>query len=217
MTKQTEKSGTIVYQYKNNLYINLTNRCTAGCLYCIKNSWKGLFRGSNLAITHEPGVKEVLGAVEKFPADSREITFCGYGEPLIRLQELKEIAKALKEKGYVIRVNTSGHANLIHNRNIVPELKGLVDAVSVSLNAENPEQYVLFHKPVFGIQTFDAVRDFIRECKKYIPRVTMTAIELPGNWKPGMKGISIDACRAIARDLGVEFRVRPYLDEYENS
>ena len=217
MTKQTEKLSKAVYQYKNNLYINLTNRCTAGCLYCIKNSWQGLFRGSNLLIAHEPSVQDVLDAINAYPGTYPEITFCGYGEPFIRLDEVKEIAQLLKYKGYAIRVNTSGHANLIHKRNIVPELKGLVDTISVSLNAENPEQYVLFHKPVFGLQTFDAILDFIRECKKYIPQVVITTSDLPENWKPGMKGISTDVCRAIARKLGVEFRVRPYLDAYEDS
>ena len=217
MTKQTEKLSKIAYQYKNNLYINLTNRCTAGCLYCIKNSWQGLFRGSNLHIEHEPTVQDVLDAVNACPGTYREITFCGYGEPFIRLDELKEIAQLLKQKGYTIRVNTSGHANLIYKRNIVPVLKGLVDTVSISLNAENPEQYVLFHNPVFGLQTFNAILDFIRECKKYIPQVVITTIALSDNWKPGMKGISTDVCREIARELDVEFRVRPYLDAYEDS
>lgn len=218
MTQQKEKYSKIVYPYKNNLYINLTNRCTAECVYCIKRSWQGLFRGHSLHITQEPGTQEVLDAINKYPRGTlKEFVFCGYGEPFIRIEVLKEIAKYLKEQGYQVRVNTSGHANLIHKRNIVPELKNLVDSISVSLNAENPEQYAALHKPVFGIQTFDAILDFIRECKKIIPQVILTTIELPENFRPGMSGINVEQCRAIARELGVEFRVRPYLDAYEDS
>lgn len=213
-----KKTQDIVYRSKGNLYVNITNKCTAHCLYCIKNTWKWNYRSYNLKLSSEPAVKAVLKAVEDHrKAEFNEIVFCGYGEPLVRLDALKEIAAVLKKKGYFIRINTSGHANLIHGRNIVPELHGIVDAVSVSLNAETAEQYIILHRPRFGISTFKAIINFIKECKKYIPQVVMTVIDLPDNWKKGMPGININKCRSIADNLQVEFRVRPYLRTYEKA
>ncbi|MBD3272229.1 MAG: hypothetical protein GF384_06810 [Elusimicrobia bacterium] len=127
------------------------------------------------------------------------------------------VATTLKKSRHIIRMNTSGHGNLIHKRNIIPDLHGLVDAISVSLNGETAEKYFILHRPIFGLKTFDAILDFIRESKRYIPRVYMSTIDLPDNWKPGMPGIDVDACRRIAESLQVEFRLRPYLDAYEET
>lgn len=204
------KTNTYLYTYKDSIYINLTNRCTAQCVYCIKYSWQWRFRGCSLKISKEPSAEEVIKAFAAYKHSAiTQAVFCGYGEPLLRLNEVLQIAAYLKNHGFTVRINTNGHGNLIHKKNIVPVLKGLIDAVSVSLNASNAEQYLKLHKPVFGIQTFDAILEFITECKKYIPRVIVTTVALPE--------ISLEACRAIAEKLGAEFRVRPYLADYEDS
>jgi TatD DNase family protein len=101
-----------------------------------------------------------------------------------------------------VRIDTNGHANLIHKRNVLPELVGLVDAVSVSLNAQNAEVYEKLTQPKFGAPTYDAVKEFIREAKKYVPDVTATVVSAPG--------VDVEACRRIAEDLGAKFRVREY-------
>lgn len=199
--------NSIVYEYNGNLYINLTNRCLMACTYCIKYKWEGKFRGSDLRLEKEPAAHEVIAEIGD-PKRYGEIIFCGYGEPLIRLDVLKEVAAWVKEKGGLVRINTSGNANLYHQRNIVPELKGLVDAISISLNASNSEQYQELNRPAYGDKAFEGTLDFAAECKKHLPDVTLTAVTLPG--------VDVEKCRTIAERIGVKFRERPYLDEYEN-
>ncbi len=197
----------IVYEFKDSLYINLTNRCTNACTYCIKYKWDGSFMGNDLRLEKEPSSEEVIAAIGD-PARYREIIFCGYGEPLIPLEVLKTVARSVKERGGKVRVNTAGHANLFHKRNILPDLAGLVDAISISLNAADAEAYVAINRPQFGEAAFREVIDFARESKKSIPDVTITAVALPG----------LDTARVerIAREQGVSFRLRPYLDDEDN-
>jgi TatD DNase family protein len=130
------------------------------------------------------------------------VVFCGFGEPLIRLDLVKEIAKGLKSRGMTVRIDTNGHGNLIHKRNILPELKGLVDSMSISLNAENEEKYFNICHPSFGKETYLKVIEFIKEAKKYIPEVNVSVVGLPG--------VDIEKCKSIARELGAGFRLREY-------
>lgn len=198
------KSVSIVYPFKGNLYLNITNRCTMRCKYCIKHKWKWNFRGYNLRLNHEPSAEEVMEAIEKFKDKNfNEVVFCGYGEPLMRLDIIKKVSKLLKQKKYIVRINTNGHGNLIYKKNICPELKGIIDKISISLNGHNADLYYQLHKPKYGKKTFYKVIDFIKECKKYIPHVTITTVEHPD--------IDIEECRKIAQKLKVDFIVRPYL------
>ena len=122
-----------------------------------------------------------------------EVVFCGYGEPLLRLDLVKQVAGFLKQKGITVRINTDGQANLVHGRNILPELAGLVDSISVSLNAPDAATYQKLCRSEFGEAGFQAVKDFLVEAKKHIPAVTATAVTLPG--------IDIAACRKLADDI----------------
>ena len=130
--------GKIVYPIRQSLYLNLTNRCSNRCAFCAKNA-SYFVKGHDLALEREPSAEELVQAVGD-PQKYQEIVFCGFGEPLLRLETVKTVAAALKKKGARVRIDTDGQANLVYGRNILPELKGLVDAVSVSLNAENPEK-----------------------------------------------------------------------------
>jgi len=199
-------SANITYIYHKNLYVNLTNRCASACTFCIKQKWEWKYRGKDLKLDHEHSAKEVIKAISN-PKKYPEIVFCGYGEPTLRLEVLKEVAVWVKSKGGRVRVNTTGLASLFYGRNIVPELKGLVDAVSVSLNAGNTKDYVRIQRPQFGARSYRGVLSFIRQSKKYIPEVTITCIPLPG--------LDISKCPAIAKKLGVHYRERPYLNVYE--
>jgi TatD DNase family protein len=193
----------ITYKLNNSLYVNLTNRCLMACTYCIKYKWKGKFYGEDLRLPAEPSAKEVIREI-KDPKKYDEIIFCGYGEPLIKLDVLKEVAAWVHARGGRVRINTSGHANVFHKRNIVPELKGLVDAISVSLNATSPRQYNRLNRPKQKTNAFNQTIVFIAECKKYISDVTVTVV--------GLQGVDVEKVRAIAKKLGVAFRVRPLLD-----
>jgi TatD DNase family protein len=197
---------TFTYIYNNQLYVNLTNRCTMACTYCIKHKWAGKFRGNNLRLDREPTAAEVIAEIGD-PARYGEVIFCGYGEPLLCLDTVKEIARWVKEHNGTVRINTAGHANLVHGRDITPELAGLVDAISISLNGTDAAHYVALNRPVYGTGAYDAAIAFASACKKHIPQVTLTAVTLPG--------VDIESTRAAAQRIGVNFRVRPYLDEYE--
>ena len=193
--------GKIVYPIRQSLYLNLTNRCSNRCAFCAKNA-SYFVKGHDLALEREPSAEELVQAVGD-PRKYQEIVFCGFGEPLLRLETVKTVAAALKKKGARVRIDTDGQANLVYGRNILPELKGLVDAVSVSLNAESPEKYQRLCRSPFGEKGFLGVLDFIREAKKIIPEVVATVVEMPG--------IDVEACRRLAEEeLGVTFKRRAY-------
>ncbi len=192
--------GQVTYPIRNSLYLNITNRCTSACTFCVRYH-TDFVKGHNLRLGEEPAANEVIAQIGD-PRQYAEIVFCGYGEPLLRLDVVKAVAAEIKRRGGRVRIDTNGHANLIHKRNVLPELAGLVDAVSVSLNAQNAELYDRISQPAFGVNTYEAVKDFIREAKKYIPDVTVTVVSLPE--------VDLDACRKTADELGVKFRIREY-------
>jgi TatD DNase family protein len=204
MSKQPSASALpeadLAYKIHNSLYLNITNRCTNHCTFCPKFEDLTL-KGHNLALDREPTPQELLAAVGE-PPEIDEIVFCGFGEPLIRLDVVLQVARELKKLGYRIRVNTDGQANLVHGRNILPELAGLVDCISVSLNASDASTYQRLCNSPYGEESFQAVCDFIQQAPAFIPRVVASAVTVDG--------VDIAACRALAESLGAEFRVREY-------
>jgi len=197
-----DQSTKIAYKIRNSLYLNITNRCSNRCSFCAKFD-NFTVKGHNLLLDGEPSFEEIMAAVGQ-PQGIDEVVFCGYGEPLIRIDLVKRVAAELKGRGYPIRINTDGQANLVHGRNILPELAGLVDSVSVSLNAPDAATYGQICNTPFGEMGFEAVCSFIREAQVHIPQVVASAVTVPG--------IDIDACRRLAESLGAEFRVREYAE-----
>jgi TatD DNase family protein len=192
--------GQITYPIRNSLYLNITNRCTAACTFCVRYH-TDFVKGHNLRLGEEPAAEELIAQIGD-PGRYAEIVFCGYGEPLLRLDVVKAVAAEVKRRGGRVRIDTNGHGNLIYKRNILPELAGLVDALSVSLNAQNAELYDKISQPRFGAGTYESVKEFIREAAKYIPDITATVVSLPE--------VDIDVCRKIAGELGAKLRVREY-------
>jgi len=197
---EVDQSTRIAYVIRNSLYLNITNRCTNSCTFCAKFH-DFTVKGHQLYLEREPGIEEVMTAIGD-PSSYDEVVFCGYGEPLLRLDLVKAVASFLKQKNILVRINTDGQANLVHERNILPELAGLVDSISVSLNAPDAATYQEICRSEFGEMGYDALKDFILEAKKYIPSVTATAVTLPG--------IDIAACRKVADELQVDFHERVY-------
>jgi len=194
----------VAYQINNSLYLNLTNRCTNQCQFCIRYKTRELNQKYPLWLDQEPTVEEIITAAGD-PSKYEQIVFCGYGEPLVRIEAVIEVAKRLKSLFPVkIRIDTNGLANLYWGRNILPELKGLIDVISVSLNAENADLYERICSPLLGPKSYAAVIDFIKAAKDYIPEVEATVVDLPI--------INIEKCRKIAEEIGVKFRVRPYYE-----
>ncbi len=194
--KMPEK-GKIAYKIRDNLYLNITNRCTNKCSFCIRFH-TDYVKGHNLRLAYEPTEEELKNAIGD-PTQYKEVVFCGYGEPLLRLDLVKNVAAWIKQQNGKVRINTNGHANLIHGRNILPELKGIVDNISVSLDAHDEDTYNRICRPVFK-NAFNEIIHFVEEAKKYIPQVQVTAVTL--------EGVDIEKCRKTAEDLGVGFRVR---------
>ena len=196
-----DQQSRIAYPIRDALYLNITNRCSNRCVFCAK--FKDFtVKGHALKLEREPTAEEVIQAIGR-PQDYREVVFCGYGEPLLRLDLIKQVATWLHKQGVKVRINTDGQANLVHNRNILPELDGLIDAVSVSLNAADAINYQRICQSDFGEKGYQAVKDFIREAKKHIPSVTASVVTLPG--------INVEDCRKLVEeDLGVRFLVRRY-------
>jgi TatD DNase family protein len=188
----------IVYEMSGNLYLNITNRCTNECRFCVRHLSDTLW-GYNLKLDVEPTVEEIVEAVGD-PSRYREIVFCGYGEPTTRLDVLLDVGRRLRERGARVRLDTNGHGNLIWNRNVVPDLAEAVDAVSVSLNAQDAATYEALCRPKFGERTFDHVVAFIRECVEEGLEVAASVVAVPE--------IDIDAVRRITDGLGVPLKVR---------
>lgn len=195
----------ITYELGDNLYINLTNRCTNKCSFCVKEYSDGI-GGQNLWIENEPASEEIINEIGD-PSRYKEIVFCGFGEPVLRLEQILEVSRHLKKNyGSRIRINTNGQGNLVYGTNIVPLFEGLVDVISVSLNAKNAEDYQKLCKSGYGEEAFYEVLEFIKECKQYIPEVVVTVVDV-------IPPEDIEMCRIIAEELGVGFKVRHFIGD----
>ena len=200
-----DKTPKIVYKIRKSLYINLTNRCSCNCYFCPRSgSTDGFVAGHYLFLRTEPSPDDVIEAVER-ESGFEEVVFCGLGEPTLRLKELLRIAEHLKSKGHRIRLNTNGHGNLINKSDIVPKLAGVIDRVSVSLNAQDAETYRRIARPDFGEQSYRAILDFVKGCRLSGIETVVSAVDIPE--------VDMDACRSRASELGVEFRIRKYIED----
>ncbi len=198
------KTGTVSYQIRNSLYLNLTTRCTADCSFCSRLT-RPVVQGYNLKLDREPTAEEVWNSIDDCKKYD-EIVFCGYGEPTLRLDTIKKVSKKIKEAGGKVRLNTNGHGNVINKRNILPELKGLVDSISISLNADTAEGYDRIVRPLPGIRNgiYDRVKEFIEESKKYIPETQATIVT-------HQEGVDEDKCEEISKnEFDIKYRSRRY-------
>lgn len=199
----------LVYKLDGKIYINLTNRCTNDCIFCLRKD-KDDVEGQKLWLDDENSTaQDVIHQFENIYSQtpSKEVIFCGYGEPMLRFEVLKEVAKYIKEKypQTKIRINTNGHANFVYKKNVVPALKGLVDEFSVSLNGATKDEYNELSKPKFD-DAYDEVKKFIKSCADEQISVIASVVE-------GYKGrhLDLDACEKIAHELGAKFRVREWI------
>ncbi len=196
----------ILYKVHNNLYVNLTNKCPCACTFCIRQNGDTVGESGSLWLEHEPDFEEVKKAFDLFNIDEYdELVFCGYGEPTEAFDVLKETARYVKNTwNKRIRLNTNGMGNLINERNIAPELRGLVDIVSISLNTPNPVRYQEIVRCKFGEKSFDAMIDFAKEVKKYVPEVVMSTVATT------ITGEEEEQCRKICDEIGATYRIREY-------
>jgi TatD DNase family protein len=197
--------GPAVYSIRDSIYVNVTNACDARCVFCPRTHDEWEVKGHDLERSKDPTVDEVLAALGD-PARWKEIVFCGLGEPTLRLDLVKTVASRVKARGGRTRLNTNGHGDAIHRRPIAPELVGLVDVVSVSLNAQDRETFERHCPSAFSPDGFTPMLDFVRSAKAAGLSVVCTAVG-------GLEGVDVEACRRLAEEgLGVAFRGRE-LDE----
>ncbi|MDL2284052.1 TatD family nuclease-associated radical SAM protein [Oxalobacter sp. OttesenSCG-928-P03] len=200
MTDTAIKPEEVVgYTIRNNRYLNVTNRCSLRCRFCPKFNGEWSVREYNMRLRHEPTVEELIEAAGN-PADYDEIVFCGMGETTMRLDVLLEVARKLREKGARLRLNTSGVANIVHGRDVAPELARYIQSMSISLNAQNEEIYNRHCNPRLP-GTYASMLEFIKSARDAGADVTLTALD-------GLPDVDMAACEAIARELGVKFRRR---------
>ena len=203
-----EKKMEILYRVHNNLYINLTNRCPYSCTFCLRQKMDKVGESDTLWLLREPTAEEVIEEFKKWDVDSfHEIVFCGFGEPTEAFDVLKKVAEFIKSKyNKPIRLNTNGIGSLINKRNIAPELKGLIDTVSISLNNPDPEEYAKLVRSKYGVKSFQEMIDFAKECKKYVPNVVMSTVDTTISHEEEKK------CKEICDKIGAEYRIRPWED-----
>ena len=190
-----------------NIYVNMTNRCPCSCVFCLRQT-KKMMEGNSLWLRGgEPSVNGVMSIFDKYDLSViNELVFCGYGEPLERLHDVCKVIDQLHGKypKLKVRLNTNGLANLIHGRDVTPDLEGRFNTVSISMNAPDAEEFLELTRSRFGIQSFDALKEFAVLAKEHVPNVVMTVVEKV------MPEKKIERCRKICEELGVTLRVRPF-------
>lgn len=189
----------LAYTIGDKRYLNITDRCTLHCTFCPKFCSTPQVHEVDLSLPQRPEVGEIVDALGD-PADYREVVFCGFGEPTLRLKPLLEIATHIKNRNGRVRINTDGLANLVHKHNVLPELATCIDALSVSMNADTETLYQQHCQPALA-GSYKAMLDFLQLAPDYINKVTATAID-------GLDGVNIDACRQLAEQRKVAFRRR---------
>ena len=196
----------ILYEVHDNLYVNLTNRCSCACTFCLRQDRDKMGKSGSLWLDHEPAADEVMAEFAKFRReDYNEVVFCGFGEPTEAFDVLKEVAAYVKrEWKRPVRLNTNGQGSLINGRDIAPELAGLVDTVSISLNHPDAEKYQEIVRSRFGIKGYEGMLAFAEECTKYVPHVVMTTVETT------ITKAEEARCREICETLGVTYRIRKW-------
>lgn len=198
---------TITYELGSSLYVNITNRCSNACTFCVRNKHDTVNGKDNLWLDREPTIDEIKTDFKRRDLSEYDaVVFCGYGEPMMRADVVIEIAKWLKKKhpDIKIRINTNGQANMIYKKDITPQLEGIIDCVSISLNAENAEKYQKLCKSEFGEEAYTGLLEFARLAKRHVPEVVLSVVDI-------MKPEEIEQCRKIAEDCGVTFRVREFI------
>ena len=207
--KQDEnRKDTYAYALDGNLYINLTNKCSNGCDFCVRNE-RTSYYGNYLWLKNgDPTVEKVIQAVNGFGDLSKfkEVVFCGFGEPTYKVAEMVALCDYFHEKGMKTRLNTNGQGNLINKRDIVPELKGKVDFVNVSLNASCAEKYQPICRSQFGEHGFAGLSEFAKLCRKNGVACRFSIVDCIGEEE-------VEACKRLAQSVNVPLYIRNYITD----
>ena len=203
-----KKSMTITYTVGDGLYVNVTNRCSNRCSFCIRNNGDGAYGSDSLWLEQEPTAEQIIDAIEgSFSAMHKELVFCGYGEPSYRLRDIESVVKAFKENhpGVKVRINTNGHSDLIFGGDSAP-FYSVFDTVSISLNAPTKDKYNEICKPIFAEDAFDSIIKFASKVKNYAGSVVFSVVD------HFISDEEIEECKKIAGRCAIPLRVRAYIE-----
>lgn len=189
----------IVYRIEENVYINLTNKCSNNCSFCVRNTSKH-YEEYDLWLKREPSAEEVIKEIEREFNDGKEYVFCGYGEPLYAFDVMIKVAEELKRKGKITRLNTNGQADLIVGKSVAEKIKGKIDCVSISLNAPNAKEYNDICDCRFAEEGFNSLIRFALECKNNGIKTVFTAVRVPK--------FNETEAKKVADNLGIPLKIR---------
>ncbi len=196
----------IFYDLNGSLYANITNECPCACRFCIRNSGDSVGGNDSLWLEHEPTIEEIKADFDKVDKSKyTEVVFCGYGEPMERAFDLIEVARYIKQASNLkIRINTNGLVSLIHPSFDLNSMNGLIDSISISLNASDAEKYYYITNSKFGIPSYNAMLNFAVSASAFIPSVVFTIVGVVDDEE-------VQACKERAEGLGIPLRIRSYI------
>ena len=203
-----KKGMTVTYLVGNALYVNVTNKCTNRCDFCIRNNGDSAYGSDSLWLEREPTVDEICDSIFTHELNKLdELVFCGFGEPSMRLLDCRAVALRVKERcpALKVRINTNGHSDLILKTDSAPLYKDAFDVVSISLNSATSEGYDEICHPVYGKTAFAAILTFAQNVKNYVPIVAFSVVD--EFLKPGELALA----QQLADKAGIKLRVREYV------
>ena len=203
-----KKGMTITYEVDSGLYINITNRCTNNCEFCIRHNGDGAYGSNTLWLEREPTVEEIKADIDTRDLSKySEVVFCGYGEPSYRLKEAREVALYIKSKRpeMKVRINTNGHSDLILDCDSAPIYEGAFDTVSISLNTPSPERYVEICHPIHKAKAYESMLNFAKNVNNYVQNTMFSVV------RETLSEEELAECRRIADECGVTLKVRTYI------
>ena len=196
----------IFYDLNGSLYANITNKCPCACRFCLRNNGDSVGGNDSLWLEHEPTIDEIKSAFDEVDKSKyNEVVFCGYGEPMERASDLIEVAKYIKEKSDLrIRINTNGLVLLMHPSFDLSSMEGLIDSLSISLNASDPEKYYYITNSKFGLPSYNSMLSFAVSASAFVPNVVFTIVGVVDEEE-------VNACKERAADLGIPLKIRSYI------
>ncbi len=206
--KEENRKDTYLYVLDGNLYVNLTNKCSNGCDFCVRNE-RTSYYGNYLWLRHgEPTVDKVIADSRGFGdfTKFKEVVFCGFGEPTYKVAEMVALCDYFHEKGLKTRLNTNGQGNLINKRDIIPDLKGKLDFINVSLNASCYEKYQPICRSQFKEAGFASMVDFAKSCRRAGIDCRFSIVDCIGEEE-------VEACKRLAQSVNVPLYVRAYITD----